>query len=448
MRRPCRLSIGFTLLVAVVSWATLRADEAPEVAKFEPPNGATNVDPNLGELVVEFDQKMLAMDYSLCGSGPSFPTLLGKGTWRDPFTFVVPVRLEPDHIYDLSINCVNQYEFRNRTFQPVSPVKWHFISDTTVSRDAQKAINETCTDEVRKALKDYYVHLDRKGVDWDKRFGELHQWMIDARGTSEWTERMATLLGDAEDPFMSFSVHGVYVPSCKRTPPTNYRFSAIKKMLGSLKRDSDSVFSTRTDDGIGYMQVYEWRGDPQQQIAVCEKVLGELKDTKALIVDVRSNQGGDAAPPMAVAGWFVEGEHVYGKYVIRDPRKSSGLTKVYNRKIKGHGEPRQYKQRVALLIGPGTMGSAEWFVLAMKQGRHVRTFGESTAGHSGGGSPKVLSNGVQFSIPLWRDMLPDGTPTEGRGIHPDFHVKTTPADFETGDPVLEAALKALRKRLH
>jgi C-terminal processing protease CtpA/Prc len=70
--------------------------------------------------------------------------------------------------------------------------------------------------------------------------------------------------------------------------------------------------------------------------------------------------------------------------------------------------------------------------------------GAQSYGASGNPNPHDLGNDVTVFLSSWQDMLPDGTPLEGRGVTPDVKVDTTPAQLEKSDPVLEAALKLLR----
>jgi C-terminal processing protease CtpA/Prc len=74
----------------------------------------------------------------------------------------------------------------------------------------------------------------------------------------------------------------------------------------------------------------------------------------------------------------------------------------------------------------------------------AKLIGQRSQGSSGNPKPHDLGNGVTVYVPSWRDLNVDGTDLEGVGIAPDIEVKTSPADFTNGDPVLEAGLKYLR----
>ncbi|MHC4385821.1 MAG: S41 family peptidase, partial [Planctomycetota bacterium] len=105
----------------------------------------------------------------------------------------------------------------------------------------------------------------------------------------------------------------------------------------------------------------------------------------------------------------------------------------------------QYKGKVVVLSGPVVMSSCEAFVLMTKQVPGCKIVGEPTQGSSGNPKPHDLGNGVTVYLPSWKAMLPDGTCFEGKGIRPDVLIKARPDQITTKDPVIEAALKELRK---
>ena len=100
--------------------------------------------------------------------------------------------------------------------------------------------------------------------------------------------------------------------------------------------------------------------------------------------------------------------------------------------------------RVAVLMGQANVSSAEAFLQMMNQVPGCTLVGERSYGSSGNPQPVDLGNGVTAFLPSWKAMFPDGTPLEGKGIEPDIAVKATEAELRDRDPVLEAALKALR----
>ena len=171
--------------------------------------------------------------------------------------------------------------------------------------------------------------------------------------------------------------------------------------------------------------------------------MDELKDAKALILDARPNGGGDELAARRVAGRFIEKPAVYSKNRLREGGNWKG---PFDRTVEPRKDAERFAKPVAVLIGPKIGSSAESFVLMMKHGAGAKLIGGVTKGSSGRPIPHQLGNGVTVYLSSWEDQLPDGTILEGRGVRPDTVIKATPDDFESSDPVLDAALKLLRRK--
>ncbi|MBX7245362.1 MAG: Ig-like domain-containing protein [Candidatus Sumerlaeaceae bacterium] len=97
---------------------------APRVVRFDPPNGATNVDPGTQILRVTFDKPM-GGGMSWTGKVPSVPS--GRAEW-DPErrTCTIPVKLEPKQRYRIGINSFSHRNFSSEDGIPVEPVIYQF----------------------------------------------------------------------------------------------------------------------------------------------------------------------------------------------------------------------------------------------------------------------------------------------------------------------------------
>lgn len=104
-----------------------RATTAPRVVRFEPPNGATGVDPGLTELRATFDRPM-AEGWSWVTEGPeSFPETTGEAFQvEDRRVAVLPVRLEPGRSYVVWLNSAQYRFFRAPDGVELAPVRWTF----------------------------------------------------------------------------------------------------------------------------------------------------------------------------------------------------------------------------------------------------------------------------------------------------------------------------------
>jgi hypothetical protein len=93
----------------------------PRVIEAIPDDDQTGVDPNLSQIRVTFDQPMDTGGFSWVGGGPSFPQTRGKPRWINDRTCILPVQLEPNKDYWLSINSNRFQNFRSKAGIPAEP---------------------------------------------------------------------------------------------------------------------------------------------------------------------------------------------------------------------------------------------------------------------------------------------------------------------------------------
>ncbi len=300
--------------------------------------------------------------------------------------------------------------------------------------------NKAAIERLRTALQQQYSYRELRKVDWDKVLEEHAVSLTAAPTPQQFADETARLLGLAKDMHIRVEVNGKSVTVWQRDVPRNISLPTLGRLVPAWTQRSREVGSGKFPDGIGYILIASWKRDP----AVLEPALDALKDLagcKALIVDVRPNSGGAEPLAQTFAGCFVTGPKVYAKHVsIRDGR----FGPVAERSIQPNPKGPAYRGKVAVLMGPVNMSSCESFLLMMKQVPGCVLVGEKSFGSSGNPKPIALGNGVTVHLPSWKVLRLDGTCFEEEGIAPDIEVKTTAADFASRDPVLEAALKALR----
>ena len=182
-------------------------------------------------------------------------------------------------------------------------------------------------------------------------------------------------------------------------------------------RDSTDVSWKMLDDNIGYIYVRRIRSN---LISSLDKAVGELKDARGLIVDVRGNSGGGFDSRRAHLNFALDKDS-------EEPER-----------------PR-YKGPIALLIDSRCIsageGWASWFVA----NNRARLFGETTAGASSRKIIYELKNGlykVRFPVKAYKGYL--DRPIERFGLKPDVPIFQNAQDLiERRDTVLQAAKQYL-----
>lgn len=99
----------------------------PKVISLVPANGATDVDPALGEIRVVFDRPMADHCWSMVGGGPHFPETTGQLHYDEQrTTWIAPVKLKADWEYEFMLNSGGYDSFRSAENVPLKPVSVRF----------------------------------------------------------------------------------------------------------------------------------------------------------------------------------------------------------------------------------------------------------------------------------------------------------------------------------
>lgn len=412
----------------------------PKVVATQPANGDQAVSPDLKEMVVTFDEDMDSTSYSLTGGGSSFPRLLGKPVWRSARVFSCTILLEPDHSYLVGFNGPRHSGFRSASGEPVTPVTLEFRTARLGAADPVR--------KLREAIDRDYSYREVRKVDWASAWSKYEPRLSTAKSTREFAEVAGEMLAVTGDPHIWLMEGGQLVPAFRRdvSEQLNFNRELLPKLVRGWKSWHPTVASGLAAPGIGYLAIGSWeRKLAPQSLEAAFSALAELQSLPALLVDVRANSGGDEVLAREFAGCFVRAKAVYAKHVTINPESPTGFSQPVERWLEpAVGRP-AYAGRVAVLMGPGNMSSAEGFLLMMRQAPRAILVGARSYGASGNPQPHELGNGVTVYLPSWKALLPDGSPFETIGLTPAVEVKTTRQDFNRRDPVLEKAVELLRK---
>ena len=206
-----------------------------------------------------------------------------------------------------------------------------------------------------------------------------------------------------------------------------------------------------------------------------DQYLDDIKQSKALIIDLRKNGGGNSwngynilkqltDQPLVTSKWKTR-EHkpaykAWGAFVDEESEHlgswdretlasykddfwhESGPDTIYPEK------DRTIKLPVAVLIGNNTASAAEDFLIAADPLDNFTTIGDYTFGSTGQPMLIRLPGGGKARICTKRDSYPDGREFVGYGVMPDVRLKKTLNDILTdSDPVLDYAKVYLQEKM-
>ena len=116
-----KLAIGVSVMAVqnIRNCGRTPSANAPKIVSMTPADGAKDVDPNLGEIVVCFDRPMQGW-VSLTGDG--WPTLVGTPKFDSTMTkLTIRVNLNPKTEYTLGFNSRNHKKFASEDGVPLTP---------------------------------------------------------------------------------------------------------------------------------------------------------------------------------------------------------------------------------------------------------------------------------------------------------------------------------------
>jgi C-terminal processing protease CtpA/Prc len=188
-------------------------------------------------------------------------------------------------------------------------------------------------------------------------------------------------------------------------------------------------------DGIGYIRINDLGSDAT--VAEFDEALERLKSTRGLIIDLRATQsGGDTSVAEPIMGRLIERRLPYQRGA---PVRGDGWT----REVSPRGGW-TYRAPVVVLVGRWTASMGEGMAIGLDGMRRATVVGTLMAGLNGAVFDLQLPNtGIKFSYAAEKLFHVNGTPRED--FVPPVSVNLT--GKETGDPILEAGIRTLKKLL-
>ena len=124
-----KLSVTTSPAPASGPGAIVDLNRPPHVIAFDPPLGATNVDPARSVLAVTFDRAMDREGWAWVIEDKATAPDIGESSWdAEARTNSAPVRLEPGKTYVVWINSPQYSYFKDLQGTPATPVRWSFTT--------------------------------------------------------------------------------------------------------------------------------------------------------------------------------------------------------------------------------------------------------------------------------------------------------------------------------
>jgi len=187
----------------------------------------------------------------------------------------------------------------------------------------------------------------------------------------------------------------------------------IEKARSYLKENGNAanknfiygVFSSDSD--IGYIYIPEFLNEntePEGQGSTnaIDSIISALEKTRALVLDVRNNRGGDIYVMEYIAARFASESKDYCKLINKKgpgPNDFSSPIIYTIKSIKKASDNKYgYTKPIVLLTNKNTVSMAEWFTMALRTQSHVTHIGTATCGAFSPRKDRFMINGWVYSI--------------------------------------------------
>jgi carboxyl-terminal processing protease len=176
----------------------------------------------------------------------------------------------------------------------------------------------------------------------------------------------------------------------------------------------------------------------KQIMNVQKLVKGELKNARALVLDIRNNPGGMMMMPQALGGWLSDKALKFGTM----PTRNTVL------KLESYPQAGAFSGPIAIIVNEGSASASEIFAAGMQDNKRAVIVGETSSGKCLPASFVLLSGGYRLQTVFGDFLRINGERIEKKGVKPDIEVKITREDLlNDRDPVIEKAVEFLSKEV-
>ena len=229
-----------------------------------------------------------------------------------------------------------------------------------------------------------------------------------------------------------------------------FPISMSRKLTSNYKKQTYELNITK--DNIAHLKINDFENEKYKEIF--DSLYVKILPTKALIIDLRNNGGGDSG----------QGFYILSHLIERNAYGAKSKTKQYIPTLRAWEQPemwmefspdvikpiegkQKYLKPVVLLTGAKTYSAAEDLTVAFDVAKRGIKIGQATGGSTGQPLFFDLTKNGFARICTKKDTYPDGKEFIGIGIKPDIEVKETVLSIqEHKDPALEKAIEQLTKK--
>jgi len=299
----------------------------------------------------------------------------------------------------------------------------------------------------------HYCFFDYKqqqfGLDWNDVHARYAPQISEQMTTQQLFEVMTNMLAELRDGHVNLGAAFDYARnwSYYEDYPLHYNDSIVQATyLGHDYHIASGLYYRILPDNIGYIRIPTFAtGIGHGNVSVA---LNEMALCTALIIDVRSNGGGELSSAHTLASHFIEETTLVGYSSHKTGPGHSDFSPPHPQYLDPATDGLRWQKPVALLTNRQSYSATNDFVKCMKCAPRCTVMGDQTGGGSGLPFTSELPCGwsVRYSAVVYYDRNMQHTEF---GIQPDIHLQMSGADTDHGrDTLIEQARQYLKTTAH
>ena len=235
-----------------------------------------------------------------------------------------------------------------------------------------------------------------------------------------------------------------------RSKPTNFPvwntiFTKYVQLIKFNHSNATMAYGKVVNQDIGYFLIESFN-EVKNDYYMIDTFLDIFQNSKAIIIDIRRNGGGNEAYAQIVASRLTNQAMTYRYARYRIGPKHTDLSDFIPMVLMPDGKIR-FTKPVILLTNRNTFSAAEDFALMLKSLPNVVHIGDTTLGGVATNPiTKTLPNGWTYRMARTINCDKNKVPIKG-GIAPQFNVQISKSDSINGvDRIIEAAINKINEK--
>ncbi len=287
-----------------------------------------------------------------------------------------------------------------------------------------------------------YSYFSLKEVDWSKVKNEYSNKVYVGMSDDSLFNVLGGMLKELKDDHVnlvsnfSTSFYGV---EYRGQDNFNWRVLVDNYLTTDFQISGPFTHNFIANNEVGYIRLSSFANSIDSENL--NFMLDRYKNTKGLILDLRSNGGGAIANVFTLLSRFVESETIVFYSKIKSGPGHEEFTDPSAAKVHPSSNIR-YTSDIVVLTDRGTYSSGSLMALATKALPNVTLIGDTTGGGLGMPNGGQLPNGWRYRFSITQTLTTDKRPDFENGVPPDIKAQFDWSDLSK-DEILDRAITEL-----